>query len=58
MANDFSAGQGGTSGAPRMSPFFSCWGYTLDNLLTPEENAGVDDYGATEILDFSDSERC
>jgi hypothetical protein len=33
--------------APGVAPFFSCGNYTLDNLLTPEENGGVDDFGAT-----------
>jgi len=27
--------------APGVAPFFSCGACTLDNLLTPEENAGV-----------------
>jgi len=36
--------------APGVALFFSCRGCTLDNLLIPEENAGVDGCGATEIL--------
>jgi len=44
--------------APRVAPFFSCGACTLDNLLTPEENAGVDSCDATEILSVSSSERC
>jgi len=44
--------------APRVAPFFSCGGCTLDNLLTPEENTGVDCCGATEILGVFGSERC
>jgi hypothetical protein len=40
--------------APRVAPFFC----TLDNLLTLEENGGVDGYGATESLGVSSSERC
>jgi len=44
--------------APRVAPFFSCGGCTLDNLLTSEENAGVDGCGAIEILSVSGSERC
>jgi len=35
--------------APGVAPFFSCGDCTLDNLLTAEENGGVDGYGATEI---------
>jgi len=27
--------------APGLASFFTCGGYTLDNLVTPEENAGV-----------------
>jgi len=44
--------------APRVAPFFSCGGCTLDNLLTPKESAGVDGCGATEILGVSSLERC
>jgi hypothetical protein len=44
--------------APGVAPFFNCGGGTLDNFLTPAENAGVDDCGATEILGVSGSERC
>jgi hypothetical protein len=44
--------------APGVSPFFSCGGCTLENLLTPEENAGVDGCGAIEILSVSGSKRC
>ena len=44
--------------APRVAPFFSCGGYTLDNLLTLEENTDVDGYGATEILGISGSKHC
>ena len=36
--------------APEVAPFFTCGGCTLDNLLTPEENASVDGCGATKIL--------
>jgi len=43
--------------APRVTPFFSYGGCTFDNLLTPEENVGVDGCGATEILSVSSSER-
>jgi len=35
--------------APKVAPFFSCGGCTLDNLLTLEENTGVS---------VSGSERC
>ena len=42
--------------APGVASFFSYGGCTLDNLLTPEENAGVDGCGATEILSVSSSE--
>jgi hypothetical protein len=31
---------------------------TLDNLLTPEENRGVDGCDAIGILGISDSEQC
>jgi len=41
-----------------VAPFIRCGGCTLDNLLSPEENAGVDGCGATEILSVSGSERC
>jgi len=44
--------------APRVVLFFSCGGCTLDNLLTPEENTGVDVCGAIEILGVSGLERC
>jgi len=44
--------------APRVAPFFSCGGCTLDNLLTPEENTSVDGWGARQILGVSGSERC
>jgi hypothetical protein len=37
-----------------VTPFFC----TLNNLLTPEENGGVDDCDATGILGVSGSERC
>jgi hypothetical protein len=40
--------------APGVAPFFC----TLDNLLTPEENGGVDGYDATGSLGVSSSERC
>jgi hypothetical protein len=40
--------------APGVVPFFC----TLDNLLTPEENGGVDGCDATGILGVSDSEWC
>jgi hypothetical protein len=36
-----------------VAPFFC----TLDNLLTPEENGGVDGCGAIESLGVSGSER-
>jgi hypothetical protein len=39
---------------PGVTPFFC----TLDNLLTPEENGGVDGCDAIGILGVSDSERC
>ena len=38
-----------------VAPFFSYTGCTLDNLHIPEENAGVDGYGAIEILGVSGS---
>jgi len=44
--------------APGVTPFFSCGGCTLDNLLTLEENTGVEGCGATKILSVSDSECC
>jgi hypothetical protein len=44
--------------APRVAHFFSCGNYTLDNLLTPKENGGVDGYGVTGSLGLSGSERC
>jgi len=44
--------------APGVAPFFSRGGCTLDNLLTPAKNTGVDGCGAIEILGVSDSERC
>jgi hypothetical protein len=44
--------------APGVAPFFSCGNCTLDNLLTLEENGGVDDCGATGSLGVSGSERC
>jgi len=44
--------------APRVTPLFNYWDCTLDNLFTPEENEGVDDYGAIEILGVSGSECC
>ena len=37
--------------APRVAPFFSCGGCTLDNLLTLEENVGVS-------MSVSGSEHC
>jgi hypothetical protein len=40
--------------APGVAPFFC----TLDNLLTPEENGGVDGCDATGSLGVSGSERC
>jgi hypothetical protein len=39
--------------APGVAPFFCI----LDNLLTPEENGGVDGCDATRILGVSGSER-
>ena len=39
--------------APRVAPFFSCGDCILDNLLTVEENGGVDGCGATKILGIS-----
>jgi hypothetical protein len=42
--------------APGVAPFFSCGNCTLDNLLTPEENGGVDGCGATRSLGVSGSE--
>jgi hypothetical protein len=44
--------------APGVAPFFSCGNYILDNLLTLEENRGVDGCGATGSLGVSGSERC
>jgi len=44
--------------ASGVAPFLSCGGCTLDNLLTPEENASVDGCGAIEILSVSGSECC
>jgi hypothetical protein len=41
-----------------VAPSFSCENCTLDNLLTPKENGGVDGCGATGRLGISDSERC
>jgi hypothetical protein len=40
--------------APRVAPFFC----TLDNLLTPEENGGVDGCDTIGSLGVSGSERC
>jgi hypothetical protein len=44
--------------APRVAPFFRYENCTLENLLTPEENGGVDGCGATGSLGVSSSERC
>jgi len=44
--------------APRVAPFFNYGDCTLDNLLTLEENAGIDCCGTIEILGVSGSERC
>jgi hypothetical protein len=44
--------------APGVAPFFSYGNCTLNNLLTLEENGGVDGCGATESLGVSGSERC
>jgi len=35
--------------APGVASFFSCGGYTLDNLLNPEENAGVSVFGSKRL---------
>jgi hypothetical protein len=40
--------------APGVAPFFC----TLDNLLTLEENRGIDGYDETGILGVSGSECC
>jgi len=41
-----------------VAPFFTYRGCTLDSLLIPAENAGVDGCGATEILDVFGLKRC
>ena len=38
--------------APGVAPFFSCGACTLDNLLTPEENAGVSVSGSEHCWKF------